>query len=114
MNLYRIRLLTGRVLFNYVCVVITYSLARFPIGILVLTFDASRHPDTIAWAMRYPDRLIYLPFQLLLEALQGIENTPIFTYLVIGYISTLTLLLLGIGIVATFRGVRRFLEIMGN
>lgn len=114
MNLYRIRLAASRALFNYICTVITYILARIPIGILVLTFAHGRHPDTIAWAMRYPDRVIFLPFLLLLDALKGIENTDLFTYLVIGYFSTLTLLLLGIGIVATFKGVRRFFEIMSS
>ena len=114
MNLYQLRLLAGRLIFNYVCVVITYTLARIPIAILVLTFAQGRHPQTLAWAMRYPDQVFYLPFILVLDGLEGFENTDLFGYIVIGYFSTAVILLLVIGIVATFKGVRRFFEIMGS
>lgn len=74
----------------YLAVVATYTVVRIPAGILVLSIiDTRGTPDTIAHAMRYVDPVVYLPFWLLIRAIEPYERTDAYTYIVLTWLTCL-------------------------
>lgn len=74
----------------YLAVAATYTVVRIPAGILVLSIiDTRGTPDTIAYAMRYVDPVVYLPFWLLIRAIEPYERTDAYSYIVLTWLMCL-------------------------